>query len=102
MKPVVKEFSGDTMNAAIAANSSSVPQRFIGIFSVMYFTCASGIASTMAVRAANDAVQIHGANGMSDEFPVGRYLRDAKVTEIIEGSTQIQQIALPMFDFEEF
>jgi glutaryl-CoA dehydrogenase (non-decarboxylating) len=63
---------------------------------------AKYFASTTAVRAANDAVQIHGANGMSDEFPVGRYLRDAKVTEIIEGSTQIQQIALPMFDFEEF
>jgi glutaryl-CoA dehydrogenase (non-decarboxylating) len=54
------------------------------------------------VRAANDAVQIHGANGMSDEYPVGRYLRDAKVTEIIEGSTQIQQNALPLFNFEEF
>lgn len=63
---------------------------------------AKYFASIMAVRAANDAVQIHGANGMSDEYPVGRYLRDAKVTEIIEGSTQIQQISLPMFDFQEF
>ncbi len=63
---------------------------------------AKYFASTMAVRAANDAVQIHGANGLSDEYPVGRYLRDAKVTEIIEGSTQIQQISIPKFDFEEF
>jgi glutaryl-CoA dehydrogenase (non-decarboxylating) len=72
------------------------PVAFMETMAAKYF------ASTMAVRAANDAVQIHGANGMSDEYPVGRYLRDAKVTEIIEGSTQIQQIALPMFDFEEF
>ncbi|HEV7508260.1 MAG TPA: acyl-CoA dehydrogenase family protein [Thermoanaerobaculia bacterium] len=72
------------------------PVAFMEIMAAKYF------ASTMAVRAANDAVQIHGANGMSDDFPVGRYLRDAKVTEIIEGSTQIQQNALPMFDFEEF
>lgn len=72
------------------------PVAFMEIMAAKYF------ASTMAVRAANDAVQIHGANGMSDEYPVGRYLRDAKVTEIIEGSTQIQQNALPMFDFEEF
>jgi glutaryl-CoA dehydrogenase (non-decarboxylating) len=72
------------------------PVAFMEIMAAKYF------ASTMAVRAANDAVQIHGANGMSDEYPVGRYLRDAKVTEIIEGSTQIQQIALPMFNFEEF
>ena len=63
---------------------------------------AKYFASTLAVRAANDAVQIHGANGMSDDYPVGRYLRDAKVTEIIEGSTQIQQISLPLFDFQEF
>lgn len=48
-------------------------------------------ASRTAVQAALDAVQIHGANGLSEDFPVERYLRDAKVTEIIEGSTQILQ-----------
>jgi alkylation response protein AidB-like acyl-CoA dehydrogenase len=71
------------------------PGAFMETMAAKYF------ASTMAVRAANDAVQIHGANGLSDEYPVGRYLRDAKVTEIIEGSTQIQQITLPLFDFQE-
>lgn len=55
---------------------------------------AKYFASRTAVRSANDAVQLHGANGMSDEYPVGRYLRDAKVMEIIEGSTQIQQVAI--------
>jgi glutaryl-CoA dehydrogenase (non-decarboxylating) len=59
-------------------------------------------ASTMATRAANDAVQIHGANGCSEEFPVGRYLRDSRVMEIIEGSTQIQQITIPLFELQEF
>lgn len=63
---------------------------------------AKYFASTLATRAANDAVQIHGANGMSEEFPVARYLRDSKVMEIIEGSTQIQQITIPLFDFQEF
>jgi glutaryl-CoA dehydrogenase (non-decarboxylating) len=62
---------------------------------------AKYFASRMAVRAANDAVQIHGANGCSEEYPVGRYLRDAKVMEIIEGSTQIQQITIPLFDLQE-
>jgi glutaryl-CoA dehydrogenase (non-decarboxylating) len=55
---------------------------------------AKYFASRAAVRAANDAVQLHGANGLSQDYPVERYLRDAKVTEIIEGSTQIQQIAI--------
>ncbi|HSK81612.1 MAG TPA: acyl-CoA dehydrogenase family protein [Thermoanaerobaculia bacterium] len=63
---------------------------------------AKYFASTLAVRAANDAVQIHGANGMSEEYPIFRYLRDSKVMEIIEGSTQIQQITIPLFDFQEF
>ena len=52
-------------------------------------------ASTAAARAANDAVQIHGANGCSRDYPVQRFLRDAKVMEIIEGTTQIQQITIP-------
>lgn len=55
---------------------------------------AKYFAARAAVRAANDAVQLHGANGLTDEYPVARYLRDAKVMEIIEGSAQIQQIAI--------
>jgi len=62
---------------------------------------AKYFASRLATRAANDAVQIHGANGLSEDYPVARYLRDAKVTEIIEGSTQIQQITIPLFEFQE-
>lgn len=55
-------------------------------------TCvAKYFASTAAMRAASDAVQLHGALGCSEEYPVARYFRDAKVMEIIEGSTQIQQ-----------
>ena len=55
---------------------------------------AKYFASTMATRAARDAVQIHGANGCGPEYSVQRYLRDATVMEIIEGSTQIQQITI--------
>ena len=62
---------------------------------------AKYFASVAAAKAANDAVQIHGANGCSEDYPVGRYLRDAKVLEIIEGSTQIQQISIPRFVFPE-
>jgi glutaryl-CoA dehydrogenase (non-decarboxylating) len=72
------------------------PGAFMETMAAKYF------ASRVAVRAANDAVQLHGANGCSDDYPVGRYLRDAKVMEIIEGSTQIQQITLPLFEFQEF
>lgn len=55
---------------------------------------AKYFASVTAVKAASDAVQIHGANGCSEDYPVQRYLRDAKILEIIEGSTQMQQIMI--------
>jgi len=57
-------------------------------------------ASTAATRAALDAVQIHGANGCSEDYPVERYLRDSRVMEIIEGSTQIQQVAIARGELE--
>jgi glutaryl-CoA dehydrogenase (non-decarboxylating) len=64
---------------------------------------AKYFASTTANKIAGDAVQIHGANGCSGDFPVQRYLRDAKIMEIIEGSTQLQQtnIAKYAFGYEE-
>ncbi|HEV2847332.1 MAG TPA: acyl-CoA dehydrogenase family protein, partial [Thermoanaerobaculia bacterium] len=71
------------------------PNSFMETMAAKYF------ASRAATRAANDAVQIHGANGMTEEYPVARYLRDSRVMEIIEGSTQIQQITIPLFDFQE-
>lgn len=51
-------------------------------------------ASEAAVRVASQAVQIHGAYGYVDEYPVGRYFRDAKVTTIYEGTSQIHKLIL--------
>ena len=61
---------------------------------------AKYFASTIAVKAANDAVQIHGANGCSNDYPVQRYLRDAKIMEIIEGSTQLQQMTIAGYGYQ--
>jgi len=62
---------------------------------------AKYLASTTATRVANDAVQLHGAVGLTDGCPVGRYLRDARVTEVIEGSTQIQQVLIAKYPIQE-
>jgi alkylation response protein AidB-like acyl-CoA dehydrogenase len=62
--------------------------------SVMETSIAKYYASTMALQVASDAVQIHGANGCGAEYPVQRHLRDAKIMEIIEGSTQVQQVII--------
>jgi alkylation response protein AidB-like acyl-CoA dehydrogenase len=55
---------------------------------------AKYFSAEAAARASRDAVQIHGANGCSRSYPVERYYRDAKVMEIIEGSSQIHQLIL--------
>ncbi len=51
-------------------------------------------ASTAARTHAAEAVQIHGGYGYTTEFPVERYYRDAKITEIYEGTSEIQQIII--------
>jgi alkylation response protein AidB-like acyl-CoA dehydrogenase len=48
-------------------------------------------ASDVFQRAATEAVQIHGAYGVSDEFPVARAYRDAKVFQIVEGTNEIHR-----------
>jgi len=58
---------------------------------IMATWVAKYFASTSAVAAANDAVQIHGANGCSQDYPAARLYRDSKIMEIIEGSTELQQ-----------
>jgi alkylation response protein AidB-like acyl-CoA dehydrogenase len=51
-------------------------------------------ASEAAVRAANAAVQVHGGYGYIDEFPVQKYLRDARVSTLYEGTSQIQKLLI--------
>jgi hypothetical protein len=48
-------------------------------------------ATDVAMSSATSAVQIHGAYGISDEYPVGRYFRDAKVFQIVEGNNQLHR-----------
>jgi butyryl-CoA dehydrogenase len=51
-------------------------------------------ASDVVNRAARDAIQIFGGNGYVTEFPVERHFRDAKITEIYEGTSEIQRLVI--------
>jgi alkylation response protein AidB-like acyl-CoA dehydrogenase len=51
-------------------------------------------ATDTAMRVTTDAVQIHGGVGYTEEYPVERYMRDAKVLQIVEGTNQIQKIVI--------
>ena len=51
-------------------------------------------ASEMAQRVTNKALQIHGGYGYSREYNVERYFRDARITEIYEGTSEIQKMVI--------
>jgi butyryl-CoA dehydrogenase len=55
---------------------------------------AKVFASEVANRAAKEAVQIFGGNGYVEDFPVERHFRDAKITEIYEGTSEIQRLVI--------
>lgn len=50
--------------------------------------------SDVAMRVTTDAVQIHGGYGYIEEFPVERYMREAKALQIVEGTNQIQRVVI--------
>ena len=73
---------------AAALKDAGDPQSILATRHAKYF-CAK-----MVVQVASEAVQIHGANGCTNEYPVERYYRDAKINEIIEGSNEIHELLI--------
>ena len=71
--------------SACKAEDEHMPDVYEKVQMAKYFT------SRAVVKAASNAVQIHGANGCNDSSPVSRFYRDAKIMEIIEGTTQIHE-----------
>jgi alkylation response protein AidB-like acyl-CoA dehydrogenase len=77
-------------NAAIAKEKAKTSgERF-----TREAAMAKLFASETAMFAAHTAVQIHGGMGYSKELPVERYFRDAKITEIYEGTSEIQRLVI--------
>lgn len=65
-----------------------------GVRHTMESAQAKLFASEAATRIAHKAIQIHGGYGYSTEFPVERHYRDARITEIYEGTSEIQRIVI--------
>ena len=59
-----------------------------------YSAMAKLIASDTAMRVTTEAVQVLGGYGYVKEYPVERYLRDAKITQIYEGTNEIQRLVI--------
>ncbi len=65
-----------------------------GAPNTMETSVAKLYATESAVECANLAIQVHGGSGYVDDYPVERYLRDARVTTLYEGTSQIQKLII--------
>ena len=65
-----------------------------GLRPTLEASVAKYYASETAVRCANLAIQVHGGYGYVDEYPVGKYMRDARVTTLFEGTSQVQKLVI--------
>jgi len=68
--------------------------RAAGVRNTTEACCAKLFASEAAMFITHQAVQIHGGMGYSREMPLERYFRDAKITEIYEGTSEIQRLVI--------
>ena len=59
-----------------------------------YASFAKGFAADAAMKAATNAVQVYGGYGYSKEYPVEKLMRDAKIYQIYEGTSQIQRLII--------
>jgi alkylation response protein AidB-like acyl-CoA dehydrogenase len=85
-----------TYNAAMAKERSKTTG---GRFS-LEASMAKLFASETATFVTDEAVQIHGGMGYSKELPIERYYRDAKITQIYEGTSEIQRIVIARMETE--
>lgn len=90
MKTRIEASRGLIYNSAIAKHKSKdTGERY-----TMAASIAKLFASETANFCTNTAVQIHGGMGYSKELPVERYFRDAKITDIYEGTSEIQRLVI--------
>jgi butyryl-CoA dehydrogenase len=82
------------LDAARLLTWRAATMKDAGVRHTMQSAQAKLFASEAATRIAHKAIQIHGGYGYSTEFPVERHYRDARITEIYEGTSEIQRIVI--------
>jgi butyryl-CoA dehydrogenase len=90
---MLADMSTDIEAARLLVRKAAWKQDTGGRFS-MEAAIAKLFASEMATRVAHKAIQIHGGYGYSREYPVERAYRDARITEIYEGTSEIQRLVI--------
>ena len=82
------------VEAARALTIDAARRRDAGVAFSTHAAMAKLFASDTAMRVTTDAVQAHGGYGYVNEFPAERYMREAKVLQIVEGTNQIQRLVI--------
>jgi alkylation response protein AidB-like acyl-CoA dehydrogenase len=82
------------VEAARSLTLDATRRRDAGLPHSQQAAMAKLFASDTAMRVTTDAVQVHGGYGYVNEFPVERYMREAKVLQIVEGTNQIQRLVI--------
>ncbi len=83
-----------SVEAARALYLSAAARRDAGEPYGRQAAMAKLFASDSAMRVTTDAVQVHGGYGYVTDYPVERYMREAKVLQIVEGTNQIQRVVI--------
>ena len=65
-----------------------------GVNASKYSSIAKCFATDACMKITTDAVQVHGGNGYTKEYPVEKLMRDAKLMQIYEGTNQIQRVVI--------
>jgi alkylation response protein AidB-like acyl-CoA dehydrogenase len=82
------------VDSARATYLDAARRRDAGLAYSRQASVAKLIASDAAMKVTTDAVQVLGGYGYTRDFPVERYMREAKITQIFEGTNQIQRLVI--------
>lgn len=94
IQELIADMATDLAAAQALAEQAAAERDSLTPDSVMRTSTFKYFSSRAAFRAATNALQLHGGNGCSPDYPLMRYFRDAKICEIIEGSSQMQQLLI--------
>ena len=83
-----------SLSAAVAWSSARAAAKDRGESTTLYGSMSKLLASETAMWVTTQAIQIFGGYGYVKDYPVERLFRDAKVTEVYEGTSEIQRIVI--------
>lgn len=94
IRKMIAEMTAQIKAARLLCLNAAKLKDEIDMDSIIETWTAKYYASTVLTKITKDAVQIHGGNGISKDYNVERYYRDGIINEIIEGSTQVQELLI--------